>query len=190
MYIFCIVLWMLGPFFVSISAESLSIKEEKKVSIYDFDVQAIDSSKVSLKDKKGKVLLIVNVASKCGYTKQYAGLQKLYDTHKDKGFEVLGFPCNQFGGQEPGTEKEIQSFCDLNYKVTFPLFAKVNVNGKDAHPLFNYLKSAQKGVLGTEAIKWNFTKFLVNKKGEVLARYASATTPESIEEEIVKLLKE
>jgi glutathione peroxidase len=130
----------------------------------------------------------VNVASKCGFTKQYTGLEALYKKHHDKGFEILGFPCNQFGGQEPGSEQEIEQFCELNFGVTFPLFSKVNVNGDNTHPLFAYLKKEAKGILGTEAIKWNFTKFLVDKQGNVLTRFASATTPEDIEKDIVEIL--
>lgn len=156
--------------------------------IYDFVVSTIDGKEVSLSEYKNKVLLIVNVASKCGFTKQYEGLEKLYEKYKAKDFVVLGFPCNQFGGQEPGTAEEIKTFCTLKYHVTFPIFEKINVNGKNAHQLFVYLKSAAKGIMGTEAIKWNFTKFLVDKDGTVVQRFASKDTPESIEDEIVKLL--
>lgn len=156
--------------------------------IYDFVVNTIDGKEVSLAEYKNKVLLIVNVASKCGFTKQYEGLEKLYEKYKAKDFVVLGFPCNQFGGQEPGTAEEIKTFCTLKYHVTFPIFEKINVNGKNAHPLFVYLKSSAKGIMGTEAIKWNFTKFLVDKDGTVVQRFASKDTPESIEDAIVKLL--
>ena len=156
--------------------------------IYDFVVHTIDGKEISLSKYENKVLLIVNVASKCGFTKQYAGLEKIYQKYKDKDFVILGFPCNQFGGQEPGTADEIKSFCALNFGVTFPMFEKINVNGKNTHPLYAYLKSEAKGIMGTETIKWNFTKFLVNKDGSVIARFASKDTPESIEEEIVKLL--
>ena len=157
-------------------------------TVYDFTVQTIQGRSQSLKDFEGQLLLIVNVASKCGFTKQYTGLQALYEKYKGKGFSILGFPCNQFGGQEPGTEEEIQSFCDLNFHVTFPLFAKLNVNGKDTHPLYQFLKSEQKGILGTEAIKWNFTKFLIDKKGHPIERFASKDTPEEIESRIESLL--
>lgn len=156
--------------------------------IYDFVVHTIDGKEVSLSKYENKVLLIVNVASKCGFTKQYAGLEKLYQKYKDKDFVILGFPCNQFGGQEPGTADEIKSFCELNFGVTFPMFEKISVNGKNTHPLYAYLKSEAKGIMGTEAIKWNFTKFLVNKDGSVVTRFASKDTPESIEAEIAKLL--
>lgn len=156
--------------------------------IYDFIVNTIDGKEISLSEYENKVLLIVNVASKCGFTKQYAGLENLYEKYKLKGFVVLGFPCNQFGGQEPGTAEEIQSFCTLKYQVSFPMFEKINVNGKNAHPLYVYLKSAAKGIMGTESIKWNFTKFLVNRDGTVIKRFASKDTPESIENEIVSLL--
>ena len=157
-------------------------------SVYDFSVKAIDGREVSLKEYQGKTLLIVNVASQCGLTPQYTGLQALYEKFKNKGFEILGFPCNQFGAQEPGTEKEIQSFCDMNYRVTFPLFKKIEVNGDGTHPLYAYMKKQKSGLMGSEAIKWNFTKFLINKEGKVLERFAPTTTPESIEDEIKKVL--
>jgi glutathione peroxidase len=137
---------------------------------------------------KNKTLLIVNVASKCGFTKQYAGLEQLYEKYKDKGFVVLGFPCNQFAGQEPGDDAEIKSFCSLNYNVTFPLFSKIKVNGADAHPLYKYLKEKHKGILGLAAIKWNFTKFLVDKNGNVIKRYASQDKPEDLTSDIEKIL--
>jgi glutathione peroxidase len=137
---------------------------------------------------KGQVLLIVNVASKCGYTPQYEGLEALYRAHHKDGFSVLGFPCDQFGHQEPGDEAAIREFCSLTYDVTFPMFAKIDVNGPNAHPLYEYLKTAQPGLLGTTAIKWNFTKFLVGRDGAVLARYAPTDTPEQIEPDIVPLL--
>jgi len=157
-------------------------------SIYDFVVKDIDGKDVNLSKYKGKVLLIVNVASKCGFTKQYAGLQKIYDKYNSKGFEVLGFPCNQFGGQEPGTEKEIKEFCSSNYNVTFPMFSKIDVNGENTHPLYAFLKSNVKGIFGTEDIKWNFTKFLVDKNGNVVKRFAPQTTPEDIAKDIEELL--
>jgi len=142
-----------------------------------------------MSDYIGKVLLIVNVASRCGFTSQYAGLQSIYTQFQDRGFEVLGFPCNQFGGQEPGSSTEIEQFCNTRYQTTFPLFEKTDVNGENAHPLFKYLKHAAPGFLGTEAIKWNFTKFLVNRKGQVLRRYGSADDPASIANDIQKALQ-
>jgi glutathione peroxidase len=143
-----------------------------------------------LSDYRDKVLLIVNTASACGFTPQYKGLEGLYQTFKDQKFAVLGFPCNQFGAQEPGTEQEIKAFCDINYKVTFPMFAKVDVKGPKAHPLFAHLIKAKPGILGSEDIKWNFTKFLVNAKGEVVKRYAPTTAPQSIQSDIETVLKE
>ncbi len=157
-------------------------------SIYDFSVDDIKGKPVKLGRYRGKVMLVVNTASKCGYTPQYQGLEKLHEKFQAKGLAVLGFPCNQFGGQEPDSEEEIASFCDLNYGVKFPLFAKVNVNGDDAAPLYEWLKKEQPGVLGTEAIKWNFTKFLVDRKGRVVARFAPKDTPESIQDDIERLL--
>jgi glutathione peroxidase len=157
------------------------------VSIYDVEVRTIDGMTQTLAPWRGQVLLIVNVASECGFTPQYAGLEALYRAHRDQGFAVLGFPCDQFGHQEPGTEGEIKSFCELNYGVTFPLFAKIDVNGDNAHPLYRHLKAARKGLLGS-AIKWNFTKFLVGRDGSVLRRYASADTPEKIEKDLEPLL--
>jgi len=157
-------------------------------SIYDFSAKTIDGSEAKLDTFKGKALLVVNVASKCGFTPQYKGLETLFKKYKDKGFEVLGFPCDQFGHQEPGDEKEIKDFCSLTYDVSFPMFAKIKVNGDDAHPLYKYLKSQEKGFLGTEFIKWNFTKFLIDKSGNVVKRYGSADKPESIEKDIEPLL--
>ena len=157
------------------------------MNIYDFKVRSAKGEDVSMADYKGKVLLIVNTATGCGFTPQYEGLQKLYDKYKDKGLEILDFPCNQFGHQAPGTEDEIQEFCTLKYKTTFPLFAKVEVNGKNEEPLFRYLKSQEGGFLGDD-IKWNFTKFLVSRNGTVVGRYAPITKPESIEGDIQKLL--
>ena len=154
------------------------------MSVYEFKAKGIDGKEVSLSDYAGKTLLIVNVASQCGFTPQYEGLEKLYEKYKDKGFFVLGFPCNQFGSQEPGTESEIKTFCELNFGVKFPLFAKIDVNGDKTHPLYEYLKKALPGVLGSEAIKWNFTKFLVDKKGNPVKRYGSADKPESLEKDI------
>ena len=157
-------------------------------SIYDFSVDDIHGKKVALDKYKDKVMLIVNTASKCGFTPQYKGLEELYEKFHGKGLEVLGFPCNQFGSQEPGTEAEIAQFCELNYGVTFPMFAKVDVNGSSAAPLYKYLKAEKPGLLGSEAIKWNFTKFLVDRKGNVLARYAPNDTPESMAGDIEKAL--
>ncbi|MCC7217805.1 MAG: glutathione peroxidase [Burkholderiales bacterium] len=157
-------------------------------SIYDFTVDDIHGKKVRLDRYRDRVLLIVNTASKCGFTPQYKGLEALHAKYHKKGLDVLGFPCNQFGAQEPGTENEIAQFCEINYGVTFPLFAKVDVNGDDAAPLYKYLKAAQPGLLGTEAIKWNFTKFLVDRKGRVRKRYAPNDTPESLAGDIEKAL--
>jgi glutathione peroxidase len=160
------------------------------MSLYDISVKTIDGRSQPLAAYRGKTLLIVNVASHCGFTPQYTGLEALYRTHKDDGLVVLGFPCNQFGSQEPGTEAEIQEFCATTYDVTFPLFAKIDVNGPGTHPLYQLLKSARPGLLGTEGIKWNFTKFLVDGRGEVVARYAPSDTPEKIEKAVVNLLKD
>lgn len=157
-------------------------------NIYEFNVKAIDGSETSLEKYKGQVLLIVNTASKCGFTPQYKGLEDIFKKHQEKGFQVLGFPCNQFGAQEPGDEKEIQSFCSLTYEVSFPMFSKVDVNGDEAAPLYQYLKSNVKGLLGSEAIKWNFTKFLVDSNGKPIKRYAPQTKPEDIEKDILDLL--
>ena len=156
--------------------------------LYDFSVSDIAGKPVSLGRYKGKVLLIVNTASECGFTPQYKGLEALYEKLHDRGFEVLGFPCNQFGAQEPGSEAEIATFCERNYGVTFPLFAKIDVNGDATAPLYRYLKKEKPGLLGSEAIKWNFTKFLVDRNGRVVARYAPNDTPESIERDVEKLL--
>jgi glutathione peroxidase len=159
------------------------------MSIYDIDITTIDGRQERMEAYRGKTLLVVNVASRCGFTPQYEGLQALYDRYREKGFVVLGFPCNQFANQEPADDAEIRSFCSLSYNVTFPLFAKISVNGDDTHPLYKILKSAKKGLLGTESIKWNFTKFLVGPDGTVLKRYASTDTPESIGADLAKLLK-
>lgn len=158
------------------------------MTLYDIEAKTIEGSTTSLDRYRGHTLLIVNVASQCGYTPQYAGLEALYRKHKDRGLVVLGFPCNQFGGQEPGPEADIMSFCTTRYDVTFPLFAKIDVNGANAHPLYRFLKSERAGVLGTEAIKWNFTKFLVNRDGEVVRRYGSSHTPEEIERDLAVIL--
>ncbi len=157
-------------------------------SLYDIPVTTIDGQATTLAPYRGQVLLIVNVASRCGFTPQYAGLEALYRQYKKRGFAVLGFPCDQFAHQEPGDEAEIKSFCVIKYEVSFPLFAKLCVNGGDAHPLYQYLKAAQRGFLGSEAIKWNFTKFLVDRSGNVVARYSPTTKPESLAEEIEGML--
>jgi glutathione peroxidase len=154
------------------------------MTVYDFSARTIDGVEESLAKYRGQVLLIVNVASRCGFTPQYRGLQALQEAHAARGFSVLGFPCDQFGHQEPGTEAEIAQFCELNYAVSFPMYAKIDVNGEQAHPLYRFLKRARPGILGTEGIKWNFTKFLVARDGSVLARYAPNDTPESIEADI------
>lgn len=158
------------------------------MSLHDISAARLDGTTGSLADYRGKVLLIVNVASRCGFTPQYAGLEALYRKYRDRGFEVLGFPCNQFGAQEPGDSAEIGAFCSTTYDVTFPMFAKVDVNGADAHPLYQHLKSAQPGILGTEAIKWNFTKFLVDRQGRVVKRFAPKDTPEALDAEVAALL--
>ena len=164
-------------------------KDVQMKTIYDIKVKTINGEETTLEPYKGKVLLIVNVASKCGYTPQYDGLEALYKKYKDEGLVVLGFPCNQFGSQEPGSEAEIQNFCRVNFGVTFPMYSKINVNGEETHPLYRYLKSKQPGILGTEAIKWNFTKFLVDKEGNVVERFGSSTKPKELEEKIEPLLK-
>lgn len=158
------------------------------MSIYDFAVNTLRGEEESLSKYKGKVLLVVNTASKCGFTPQYKGLQELHEKFKDRGFEVLGFPSNQFAGQEPGGSEEISEFCEINYGVTFPMYEKIDVKGDEAHPLFQYLSNEAPGVLGSKSVKWNFTKFLVDQEGRVLKRFAPKTTPEQIEADIAKLL--
>ena len=157
-------------------------------NIYQFEAELLEGDIKALADYKGKVMLIVNTASKCGFTPQFAGLEKLYEKYKPQGLEILGFPCNQFGGQDPGTNKEIGAFCQRNYGVTFPMFAKVDVKGPEAHAIFRFLTREAKGVLGSQNIKWNFTKFLVGRNGEVLGRYAPTTKPEALEADIEKAL--
>ena len=157
-------------------------------ALYKMSARRLDGSKQSMKDYKGKVLLVVNVASGCGFTPQYAGLEALWQKYRERGLVVLGFPCNQFGGQEPGDEAAIGEFCSLNYEVSFPMFAKVDVNGDDTHPLFAYLKAGARGILGSEGIKWNFTKFLVDREGKVIDRYAPAHKPEDMAGDIERLL--
>ena len=157
-------------------------------SLYDIEIERLAGGSTTLGEYAGKLLLIVNTASQCGLTPHYAGLEKLYHTYKDRGLVVLGFPCNQFGAQEPGTAEEIGAFCTKNYGVSFPMFAKIEVNGDGAHPLYKYLKQHAKGILGTEAIKWNFTKFLVSRDGERIERYAPTTTPEELVKDIEGML--
>ena len=157
-------------------------------SVLDFSARKANGEDLNLETYRGKVLLIVNTASKCGFTPQYEGLEVLQKTFSERGFSVLAFPCNQFGAQEPGNEAEIQSFCDLNYRTTFPIFSKIEVNGASSHPLFDHLKNKAPGVLGSQRIKWNFTNFLVNQNGDVVKRYAPATKPSSIARDIEALL--
>lgn len=157
-------------------------------SIYDFSTTSLQGQPIELSSFKDKVVLIVNTASKCGFTNQYTGLQKLYDSFAAKGLVVLGFPCNQFGAQEPGSTEDIQSFCQVNYGVSFPLSEKIDVNGSNAHPLYKYLTAAKPGLLGLKDIKWNFTKFLVDRQGNVVKRYAPTDTPEAIAKDIEGLL--
>jgi glutathione peroxidase len=157
-------------------------------TIHDFKVKNAQGQETDLNQYKGKAVLIVNVASKCGFTVQYEGLEKLYEQYHERGLTVLGFPCNQFGGQEPGNNEDIQQFCKLNYGVSFPVMAKIDVNGKNADPLYEFLKESSPGILGTEAIKWNFTKFLVGKNGKVIQRYAPQVKPEDLNKDIEKVL--
>jgi len=158
------------------------------MTVYDFSAKTITGEEKSLREYEGKVLLIVNVASKCGFTPQYKGLQAIYEKYKEQGFEILGFPCNQFGGQEPGTEEEITSFCELNYGVSFPMFAKVDVKGDSAHPLYTYMMEQAPGILGMKVVKWNFTKFLIGRDGKVIDRFAPQTKPEELGKEIERVL--
>ena len=155
---------------------------------YDIPIETLDGSTMTMSDFRGKTLLIVNVASQCGFTPQYRGLETLYRKFRERGFVVLGFPCNQFGRQEPGSASDIREFCDGHYGISFPMFAKIDVNGRHAHPLYRHLKSAKRGFLGREAIAWNFTKFLVDKNGHVVKRYGSRRTPEEIEEDVARLV--
>jgi glutathione peroxidase len=158
------------------------------MNLYDIKVTTIDGQEKSLSDFRDQVLLIVNVASRCGFTPQYDGLESLYEKFKSRGFSVLGFPCNQFGHQEPGDEAEIETFCSTKFNVTFPMFAKLDVIGDKTHPLYQFLKTEKPGIWGTEGIKWNFTKFLIDRHGEVVARFAPITPPDKIEDDIEKLL--
>ena len=166
-----------------------AVNAEKSMSIYDFKVTTIDNREISMSEYKGKVLLIVNVASECGFTPQYEGLEKLYQTYKSQGFEVLGFPSNQFASQEPGNDEKIKFFCQGTYDVHFDMFSKIDVNGENTEPLYKYLKREQGGFLWMDSIKWNFTKFLVDREGNIVDRYAPSTKPQSIKKDIEKLLK-
>ena len=157
-------------------------------SIYDFKVKNIKGDEISLGNYKNKVLLVVNTASKCGFTPQYEGLEKIYQEYKDQGLEILGFPCNQFGNQEPGNATEIMEFCSLNFNVSFPMFAKVDVNGENTSPIYEFLKTEAPGLLGSKKVKWNFTKFLIDQNGNVKKRYAPQDTPAKIAKEIKKIL--
>jgi glutathione peroxidase len=157
-------------------------------NVYDFSCSTSSGDDTPLADYRGKVLLVVNTASKCGFTPQFAGLEEMYEKYRERGLEILGFPCNQFGKQDPGSNEEITEFCQLNYGVSFPMFGKIEVNGRGADPLYQHLKKAAPGALGTRGIKWNFTKFLINRDGEVLKRFSPATTPARIEKEIEQLL--
>jgi len=158
------------------------------LSIYDFEAETLDGARAPLSDYRGKVLLIVNTASRCGFTPQYAGLEALYRNHKDFGLVVLGFPCNQFGAQEPGDAAEIANFCALTYEVSFPMFAKIEVNGSRAHPLYAHLTRQRRGLLGTTAVKWNFTKFLIDREGRVVGRFGPTTPPKALASAIEALL--
>ena len=164
------------------------LREKFMKSIYDYKVDDSQKNPVSLSDYKGKTLLIVNVASRCGLTPQYKGLQELYSKYSNKDFEILAFPCNQFGAQEPGSNEEIKEFCDINFNVSFKIFDKINVNGSSASPLFKHLKNEAKGVMGSEAIKWNFTKFLIDNNGRVIKRYSPQTTPDKIDKDLSEIL--
>jgi glutathione peroxidase len=157
-------------------------------SVYEYEAKSLDGKPVRLADYEGKVLLVVNTASECGFTPQFEGLEKLYEQYRDRGLVVLGFPCNQFGAQEPGSATEIGAFCQKNYGVSFPMFEKIDVNGETAHPLYRWLKQSARGVLGSERIKWNFTKFLVDRSGQVKARYAPTTKPADLVKDVEALL--
>lgn len=181
---------LLGLPFSNPALAAMTGENKVEKNFYSLSVKKADGTEQSLSDFKNKVVVVVNVASRCGFTPQYEGLEKLYESYKDKGLVVLGFPCNQFGAQEPGSDQEIQSFCKLKYGVSFPIFKKVDVNGDAADPLYKWLKSSAPGFAGTEAIKWNFTKFLINKNGKVVERFAPQTKPEELESHISKLLAE
>ena len=171
-----------------LEAMSSSQMQHRPGSVYEFSAPRLDGHVTSLAEFQGRVLLIVNTASQCGFTPQYAGLEELYRAHKDRGLEVLGFPCNQFGQQEPGSAQDIGTFCQRNYGVSFPMFARVDVNGPSAHPLYQFLKQGKPGLLGTKRIKWNFTKFLVDRQGNVVARFAPSTKPQDLVPKIEELL--
>jgi len=175
-------------FLIPLSTQAGETMSDKNNTFYDFNATSIIGENISMSKYKGKVILVVNTASKCGFTPQYKGLQELYENHKANNFTILGFPSNQFGKQEPGSHAEIQKFCNLNYDITFPLFEKIEVNGDNTHPLYKFLKSEATGFMWTKSIKWNFTKFLIDKKGKVITRYGSSTTPKEIEKDILKLL--
>ena len=181
--------YILLSFLFLITAQAGEIMPKDKQEFYDFNATSIIGQNVSMSNYKDKVVLIVNTASKCGFTPQYEGLQKLYENYKDNNFTILGFPSNQFSEQEPGSHAEIKTFCTTNYDITFPLFEKIDVNGDNTHPLYQFLKSKATGVLWSESIKWNFTKFLVDQNGKVITRYGSSTKPKDIEADVVKLLK-
>jgi glutathione peroxidase len=183
------ILALAGIFTAVLQGNMTMAKTDTNSTIYDFTANTIDGEKKSLSDYKGKVVLVVNTASKCGFTPQFEGLEALYMKYGKQGFEILGFPSNQFANQDPGTNSEIAKFCTLNYGVTFQMFEKIDVNGADAHPLYRYLVKQKGSILG-DSIKWNFTKFLVNRRGEVVDRFAPTTKPESIDENIAKLLQE
>ena len=157
-------------------------------SIFNFSCKDVNGKEINLSNYSGKVIMIVNTASKCGFTPQFKGLQELYRSYSNQDFEILGFPCNQFANQEPGTNQEIAEFCNINYEITFPIFSKIKVNGPSAHPLFKFLTTEKPGLLGTNSIKWNFTKFLINRNGEPVKRFSSKTTPEEISSEVLDLL--
>ncbi len=176
-------------FLIPITSQAGEKMSKEKQTFYDFNATSIIGENIPMSNYKGKVILVVNTASKCGFTPQYEGLQELYEKHVDDGFVILGFPCNQFKKQEPASHEEIQTFCKTNYDITFPLFEKIDVNGDNTHPLYKFLKSEATGLLWSESIKWNFTKFLVDKKGKVISRYGSSTKPKEIETDILKLLK-
>ncbi len=166
----------------------MSVAKNNAETIYPFECKTIQGDSKSMSDYRGKVLLIVNTASKCGFTPQYAGLETLHKNYAEQDFAVLGFPCNQFGQQEPGDEKTIQEFCNLTFQTSFPMFEKIEVNGDNAHPLFEFLKTKAPGLLGSKSIKWNFTKFLINRQGNVITRFASKDKPESLTKRIEALL--
>jgi len=190
-YIILIIVMLGGVMGLFSKSNVKGIGDESKIadqSFYNFGATSIKGKEIQMSDYKGKVVVVVNVASKCGFTPQYEGLQELYQKYEKDGLVILGFPSNQFASQEPGSNEDIQEFCTLNYGVTFPMFSKIDVNGKEAHPLYVFLKAQQSGFPG-DAIKWNFTKFLVDREGKVVNRFASTTKPESMEEDILALLK-